>query len=561
METRPGWQMFGRLTLPLVVFVGLLCAAIVGTVQFGYNRYYVPEGKSLLLRYKGPPVPLLPGRRPHARPGQFASVDKNGDPLEMGILKELRGPGRHFYCPLWWERELVEDKTVKPGEVAVVTSKMGGDLPPGEFLVDGDLDQTEHKGILRRVFGPGRYRINPYAYDFTVIQTEKIVRGGQEKQAGWVSVPTGYVGVVTNLTDNPLTGAKTGIQSDVLPPGLYPINPNEQRIDVVNIGYREKSIISELKTDSSGEVQLDPSGEPAIVNNESGIAFPSNDGFPISMDFTAVWGIMPEQAPAVIRTFGDVEAVEMKVVVPQMESICRNMGSGLGAVDLLVGTSRQKFQEETSQAFNDVLADKGLTLLYGLVRHIYIPQEVRVPIQLSFVADEVKLTRDQEQITARTEAKLREAERKVELEAERVRVGTEKDVAKAMAEGNKVAQETNAETTKLVAAIDRQTADLEAQATVLRGEAGAQARQLQEEAKADKFNLAVEAFGSGEAYNLWVFATGLPEDIQLDLFYAGDGTFWTDLKGFNETMLGRQVQQQSQPGATPLPRASSQPRR
>ena len=27
---------------------------------------------------------------------------------------------------------------------------------------------------------------------------------------------------------------------------------------------------------------------------------------------------------------------------------------------------------------------------------------------------------------------------------------------------------------------------------------------------------------------------GLPADIQLDLIYSGEGTFWTDLKGFGE---------------------------
>jgi hypothetical protein len=51
-----------------------------------------------------------------------------------------------------------------------------------------------------------------------------------------------------------------------------------------------------------------------------------------------------------------------------------------------------------------------------------------------------------------------------------------------------------------------------------------------EEAKANKFKLAVAAFGNPNAYNNWVFATGLPEKIDLKLFYAGPGTMWTDLK-------------------------------
>ena len=65
--------------------------------------------------------------------------------------------------------------------------------------------------------------------------------------------------------------------------------------------------------------------------------------------------------------------------------------------------------------------------------------------------------------------------------------------------------------------------------TVL-GEAENQGKRMVEEATSDRFRLAVEAFGTPSAYNNWIFATGLPEDIELKLLYAGQGTLWTDLK-------------------------------
>ena len=282
-----------------------------------------------------------------------------------------------------------------------------------------------------------------------------------------------------------------------------------------------------------------------LADRDSLVKQALNDGFKIHMDFTAVWGIMPDQAADVIRKFGNLEAVETKVVVPQIESICRNKGSSLGAVDLLVGDTRQKFQEEVSDAFHKILEEKGLTLLHGFVRNIHIPQEVRKPIQEKFVADELKLTREQEILTARTEATLREAEGKVELEKERIDSETMKLVAQAIAEGNKEAEETKAETTKLVAVIARKTAELEAEASVTLGKAKAGAKQVEAEAKSELFGLAVDSFGSGNAYNQWVFATGLPKDIQLDLLYAGEGTLWTDLKGFTEVMLGRDAKERT----------------
>ena len=505
----------------------LMCA---GMFHWTVNRVYVPPGKSLQLRYKGSILPFVAQEK--AKPGHFAEEG------QVGVLSRLRGPGRHFYCPIWWERTVVDDFVVPPGNVAVVTSKLGEPLPPNEFLVDGDLGTTQNKGILRKVFGPGRYRANPYAYDFSIKPTETTHVGAQIKHMRWVNIPTGYVGVVTYKTDSKLDNKKAGIQTDVLPPGLYPVNPHEREVDIVEIGFRESSI-HVTKQQKNNVVTLDESGEP-LPTADTGINFPSNDGFEIQMDFTAIWGIMPENAPAVVQKFGNIQAVEQKVIIPQSESICRNNGSRLGAVELLVGDSRLDFQTKTSKEFESVLSDKGITLLYGLVRHIYIPQDVRFPIQQSFIADELKLTRDQEKETAKTEADLREAEKMIELEAEKIRVETIKLVANVKAEGEKKSREIDAEKRQKVATVDKQIAELDAQKVVALGEADAKAEQMQQEARAAKFALAIEAFGDGDAYTRWQFAEGLPENIDLRLLYAGEGTLWTDLKNITPTVPLRQ---------------------
>jgi hypothetical protein len=56
------------------------------------------------------------------------------------------------------------------------------------------------------------------------------------------------------------------------------------------------------------------------------------------------------------------------------------------------------------------------------------------------------------------------------------------------------------------------------------------------EATADKFRLAVQAFGTPAAFNKWEFAEQLPEDLDLKLFYAGEGTLWTDLESITPTL-------------------------
>jgi len=512
----------------IVGFVLLLGVAVAGGMfHWGINRVYVEEGQSLQLRYKGP---LIFGSRTPATAGNWA---KEG---QIGILQKLRGPGRHFYCPVWWERQVVDDVLIKPGQVGVVTCKLGDDLPDGEFLVDGDIGGTTQKGILRKVLHPGRYRINPYGYEVEVVGVQKFEEG--KKLAGWVEIPTGYVGVVTNLANNPETGKVAGVQDEVLPPGIYPINGREQQIDVVEIGYRHTTIQAAMQLNADGSRSSDDSGEPIFSRDDGGIEFPSSDGFEIHMDFTAIWGLMPDQAPHAIRTIGNVDAIEEKIVAPQIGSICRNSGSRYKAVQLLVGEDREKFQKRTLDEFQTALNLKQISLQYGLVRHIYIPQEVRKPIQAAVIADELKLTREQEQLTAKAEADYREAEQQVSLETERVEADTERKYETKVAEGDRKAKGIDADAERLVAGIKRETAEFEAQAVEILGEAENKGKQLVEEARAGKFKLAVEAFGTPQAYNNWVFARGLPDDVNLQLLYAGEGTLWTDMKnvGVRATM-------------------------
>jgi hypothetical protein len=497
----------------------ILVVVLGGTVfHWSINRIYVEEGYSLQLRYKGP---LVFGSREPAKTGYWAEEG------QIGVLQKLRGPGRHFYCPIWWERTEVPDILIKPGQVGVVTCKLGDDLPAGEFLVDGDIGTSTQKGILRKVLHPGRYRINPYGYEVEVVGVQKLDNG--KKLAGWVEIPTGYVGVVTNLSDNPKTGKIAGVQSEVLPPGIYPINGKEQQVDVVEIGYRHTTIQASKQLTSSGTVAMDDSGEPIFSGKDSGIEFPSLDGFEIHMDFTAIWGLLPEQAPHAIKTIGNVDAIEEKIVIPQIASICRTGGSKIKAVQLLVGADREKFQQKTLDDLKGELQGNEVTLLYGLVRHIYIPQEVRKPIQTAVIAEELGLTREQEQGTAQAEAAFREAEQQVELEKERVDVDTERQYETALAEGDRLAKGIDAETELMVAKIQKQTAIFEAEAVEILGKAENAGKQMIAEATAGRFKLAVDAFGTPAAYNNWVFATGLPDDVELKLMYAGEGTLWTDM--------------------------------
>lgn len=363
-----------------------------------------------------------------------------------------------------------------------------------------------------------------------IVQLQEFESGNQKKVAGWVNIPTGYVGVVTNLSDDPTTKMIKGVQNNVLPPGIYPINGREQNIDIVEIGYTHSTVQTEVKHDKDGKTVADEiSGEPIIADASSGIEFPSSDGFKMHIDFTAIWGLMPDQAAHAVRTIGNVDMVEEKIVIPQIESICRNNGSEYKAVELLVGNEREIFQGSIVSEFHSVLDNKQITVLYGLVRHVYVPKEVREPIQQSFIADENTLTRQQQQITAKEEGKLREAEENVTLATKTVEVETLRLVASKHAGGNRKAEGIRADTQRQIASIKKETEELKAQAVEILGKAENDGKLLIEEAKSDRFRLAVEAFGTAKAYNNWYFATNLPSDVKLQLIFAGQGTLWIDM--------------------------------
>ena len=143
---------------------------------------------------------------------------------------------------------------------------------------------------------------------------------------------------------------------------------------------RREPEIHAADEDARGDrIGLTSAKDPAYARGK-GIEFPSNDGFTIHLDYTAIWGIHADQAPDVVRQFGALTDVEQKVILPQIGSICRMHGSKRGAVDLLVGDKREEFQTDTAAELDKVLSSKNLALLFGLTRHIYVPAQVREPI-------------------------------------------------------------------------------------------------------------------------------------------------------------------------------------
>ena len=162
--------------------------------QWGFCRFYVEPGYMAIITAKSGDV--LPPGQILAQPGQ------------QGIQEQPLGEGRHFRNPWLYEYKMMPIIAIPPGQVGVVTAKIGVELPPGEFLAE-----PGQKGIWRQTLGPGKHRLNPYGYQIDLVDA--------------TSIPVGYVGVVTSLSGQQTTPdafagpGEKGVRQDILQPGLY----------------------------------------------------------------------------------------------------------------------------------------------------------------------------------------------------------------------------------------------------------------------------------------------------------------------------------------------------
>ena len=542
--------------------------------QWGFCRFYVDPGFMAILTAKtGDPLP----------PGQILA-----QPGQKGIEEQPLGEGRHFRNPLFYDYKLMPVIVIPTGKVGLVTSKVGAELPTGEFLAE-----PGQKGIWRRVLGPGKHRLNPYGYQIDIVDA--------------ISIPVGYVGVATSLSGRQTTpGAfagpgEKGVRQDILQPGLYYVNPKELQVDLLEIGVNQVSLLGKTggevitKTqiasqnvamqglqqralDEQKEKRLDylaqqRGQEPATESSSAGLAssvgrlrkaapsskavapaapaappkptppdfsnllslnqfveFPSRDGFEISLDMTVEFEFLPEHIAWIYQSYGDLPAVVDKIIMPQILSVSRLKGSAYRAKDFIVGEGREKFQNDLTESLGKIIQEKRIVVHDALIRHVNVPMQILDPIQQASIAVEQDLTNKEKQNPARRQAELNTELGLVEQRRRQVAQETEKLKAEIQADQEKQVAQLQAEAVRQAAAIEKQTALVRADKTRTLGQAQAATITLVEGEKARGFELKAAAFGDPTALTLWEFAQNLNPEVKVTILHAGPGTLWTDVE-------------------------------
>lgn len=401
-------------------------------------------------------------------PGKVGVLTRKiGDPAPMnqilvpraskyrGIVKEVLEPGIQYLHPYIYKWEIVDAVTVPPGKVGVLTRKVGNMPPAGSILVKRD---TEFQGIIKEVLEPGMYYINPY--EFEVQMTDAI------------SIPDGFVGVMIAKTGKPaedetllVEEGYRGVRRNYLKPGLYYVNPYEY--DIVPVDTRKQKYEMTYRKNM---------GDTAFADE---ITFLSNDGFPISIDVTIIYEILPENAPHVVATVGkNLEDIKTTIIRPGSRSFARIEGSMLKAVEFVKGDTRKSFQDKLADSVQKEGTLAKVNILNTFVRSYTIPEDLLQPIRLKEIAEKQREQYVEEQKREEEQAKLAKQKALVEQQSQKIKAETEKIVAETKAEESKQVAIIKGEQVLAVAKLEREAAEQEKLRQIALGEGEARRREL-----------------------------------------------------------------------------------
>lgn len=448
------------------------------------QRVEVEPGKVLVLVRKVGQELRTPGEGP-VSPGDPVStqmvlypalLEALGEPKDStrfkGIMYGVLPEGRYFFDPFLWERREADAVIIDQDEVGILVRQYGKPLGGGKIVAT----RNDERGPLADVLMPGRYNINPYAYEVRRVKP--------------VSIPPGFVGVQRLLhgdePNNPnafvVEAGARGVQPDVLPPGLYYNNPYVRQIDLIDVRSHT----------------LDLRGHDAIK-------FPSSDSFDIIIEATIEYAISQDKAPYVMVAIGGHKDIEEELILPFARSLSRIEGSKLVARDFIAGESRTKFQNAFFEGLRTACAAQGIEIRATLIRRIEPPTAIANPISDRQLAEQQIAQYENEIRVAKAQAQLVEQE---EMRKQNQAIGeTNRDVVAVVKESEqrKAVALTEVQRKFEVAKLALEAARENAAATLARGKADAEVITLQFKAEAEPLADAVAAFGAGDAYAQYYF--------------------------------------------------------
>jgi hypothetical protein len=424
------------------------------------------------------------------------------DEQHKGVMEEVYKEGRYFLNPLIWDHEIHKASIVAPGRFLVLTRKFGKPIPPDRVARGEILAGPGERGIVPEILGPGKYYINPHAYDVAEYDA--------------VPIRAGQVGVRTLLWGKDPRELKReagenvyvvkegyrGVQEKPMQPETYYPNPYVERI--VPIDTRTHEV---LFTD---------------------IDFPSPDGFHLNPHIKVVYRVLPEKAPLLFVTLssdgvlhqGDVTEKEkneneilQKLILPLIKGFVRIEGSKYDARDFITQKAEvggevavnplEKLQQALTKKVTPPCEELGVVIESLSIGRMDPSKELReLALQIS-QREQARLTREKNQELIeqyKQDQKLKAAEALQKQNEEVVQANTRLKVQETKANQMKEVEEAKLKVELKSAEIRLQAARDRAKATLNKGKNEAEVIAAQNDAEVAGLRTAIQGFPSPDHY-------------------------------------------------------------
>ncbi len=449
--------------LPKLPFLQLLTVgAIVATFFFiwFFCRIEPEAGEiAVLIRKTGQDL----------KSGQVIALEEDQKGIQLDVLSE----GRYFKNPYTWSWKIGRILDVPAGKLGVMTRLYGEELPPGKIIADDN-----QRGIMQEILRPGKYRINPYAYQIALFDA--------------ININPGNVGVVTAMTgkdvlNNELSpdernifmvakGLK-GVSGQLLDPGTHYLNPYMFNIVEVN-------------TQSQ---RFEMSGSD-VIN------FLTMDGFSVTVEGTIEFGIERDEAAFLTHRVGDMDDIIKKLILPRARGFSRIEGSKHPAVNFIVGETRQKFQSDLENHLRAKSKGWGVDIKSVLVRKIIVPDEIASINRDRELAVQDAAKYEQQIIQAKSKAELTKQEMLAIQSKEKVEADTKRIRAVIDAQQDQSVRLIAAKKELEVARLEYDAAQFQSEAIIFTADGEKDAIKARNEAEAFVLKNRVSSLGGGDNF-------------------------------------------------------------
>jgi hypothetical protein len=351
-------------------------------------------------------------------------------PGEQGPQAEILGPGFYVipFVNLLFTVEQLPLVDIPEGKAGILVAKDGKPLKDNEFVskvfAQNTLDtlinavaflkQGGQRGPQLAYLSPGKYRLNQYLFDVTLVDA--------------LDVPRGTVAVIkSNVNERddckPVVGAAAlplvakgcaGVQSEPLMPGRYYLNtiaynptivPTTIQALLYKGGFESRQI--SLAVDSEGNISQvsKPYSDPVPPEAVDRAVVATIEGWRVPIEVRILIQVTPEDAAKMVALVGSIPEVEKRIATPALRSVVRNVTGAEDRKILDLINKRQELEKAVEAALGGELAKAGVTLKEVRFGDPVIPPELLVTRQREQLATQLGATYEQER-----QAQLKRAE-------------------------------------------------------------------------------------------------------------------------------------------------------